>query len=107
MVKFRSNKRQVKQRMQKANERMLNAVGIAAREHVKLLTPVDTGMLRASIGYASDDKSVIVGSELTTEDYPVYVELGTSRMDAQPYIEPGIKLNRSNLKKVAERNYKL
>ncbi|MCM3739234.1 HK97 gp10 family phage protein [Oceanobacillus luteolus] len=106
MVNFKSNKREVKQRMERANRNMLDAVGKAAVAHVKLVTPVDIGTLQGSIEHKNDDKSVYVGSTLTSEDYPVYVEKGTSKMAAQPYIEPGIKLNAGNLRTVAERNYK-
>lgn len=107
MVKYQSNRREVKSRMKRANENMLMAVGIAGRGYVKLVTPVDTGALLGSIDYKSDDKKVMIGSTLTSEDYPVYVEKGTSKMSAQPYIEPGIKLNAGSLANIAKRNYKL
>lgn len=106
MVKYQSNRRQVKQRMDNAKENMLTAVGMAGRDYIKLLTPVDTGALRGSINYKTTDNAVHIGSTLTSEDYPVYVEKGTRKMKAQPYIEPGIKLNLKSLKNIAKRNYK-
>ena len=103
---YKSNKRQVIQRMRRANENMLDAVGRAGKSIVRANTAVDTGALRDSIDYKTDDKSVHIGSTLTDEDYPIFVEKGTSRMPAQPYI--GTLLNNtSQLKSVAERNYKL
>lgn len=107
MVKFHSNKREVKARMKRANKNMLEAVGKSGVGHVKLVTPVDTGALRGSIDYAVRDDSVYVGSTLTSEDYPVYIEKGTRKMPAQPYISTGINLNLGNLRTVAQRNYKL
>lgn len=86
---------------------MMSAVGRAGVSHVKLVTPVDTGALRGSISYANDNKSVLIGSTMVTEDYPVYVEKGTRKMAAQPYIKPGIMQNLGNLRAVAERNYRL
>jgi len=107
MVKYQSYRRQVKQRMDTAKKNMLDAVGIAAKNYVKFVTPVDTGALRASINYKTSENAVHVGSTLTKEDYPVYVEKGTRKMKAQPYIEPGIMLNLGSLRSIARRNYKL
>lgn len=106
-MKYKSHRKEVKQAMDKAQERMLEAVGKGAEGYVKLLTPVDTGALRDSISYNVDDKSVLVGSTLTSEVYPIFQEKGTSRTPAQPYIYPGIHNNLAQLKKIAEGNYKL
>lgn len=106
-MKYKSNRREVKRRMQTANKNVLEAIGKAAEGYVKLNTPVDTGALRDSIAYKTDESSVYVGSTLTSEDYPLYVEKGTSRMPAQPYISTGVMNNLNSLRSIAERNYKL
>lgn len=106
MVRYESNRREVQARLKTARETMLTAMGIAGRGYIKLVTPVDTGALRGSIQYKSDDKKVQYGSTLTSEDYPVYVEKGTRKMKAQPYIEPGIMLNLGSLRNIARRHYK-
>lgn len=106
-MKYKSNRKQVKSAMDNAQKNMLEAIGKGAESYVKLMTPVDTGALRDSIAYKVDDKSVLVGSTLTSEDYPIYQEKGTSRQPAQPYIHPGIHNNLNALKSIAERNYKL
>jgi len=96
----------VKSKMQNANKNMLTAVGMAASSHVKQVIQskniIDTGALLNSIDYSSDDKSVLVGSKLVSEDYPVILE-----KNGRDYIRPGIMNNASNLQSVAERNYKL
>lgn len=103
---FRSNKRQVIQQMRQANKVMMEAVGKAGQGVVKMNAPVDTGALRDSIQYQVDDTSIVIGSDLVSEDYPIFVEKGSSRTPAQPYI--GTLLDNMNmLKSVAERNYKL
>lgn len=63
----------------------------------KLLAPVDTGNLRASIGHSdlrtvgqSGDMSVEIGP---TANYGVFLELGTSRMPAQPFMGPAADRN--------------
>lgn len=107
MVKYKSNRRQVKQRMTTAKKTMLEAVGKAAEGYVKLNAPVDTGALRDSIAYKTDDDSVYVGSTLVSEIYPIVVEKGSSTQPAQPYISTGIMNNLGSLRTIAERNYKL
>lgn len=106
MVNYRSNRDEVKARLKRANENMLMAMGIAGRDYIKLLTPVDTGALRDSIDYKNDDNTLYWGSTLTSEDYPIYVEKGTRKMKKQPYIEPGIMLNLGSLRNIARRHYK-
>ncbi|WP_066298839.1 HK97-gp10 family putative phage morphogenesis protein [Arthrobacter luteolus] len=63
----------------------------------KLLAPVDTGNLRASIGH-SDLRSVGRAGDLSVEigptaNYGVFLELGTSRAPAQPFMGPAADRN--------------
>lgn len=48
--------------------------------------PVDTGNLRASIHTEKGDLEDIVGTDV---EYAPYVEFGTYKMRAQPYMQPG------------------
>ena len=66
--------------------RALDAVGMAAEGHAKALCPVDTGRLRNSITHVQlDAHHEAIG---TNVEYGRYVELGTSRADAQPFLVP-------------------
>lgn len=67
--------------------RGLTAVGMTAEAHAKKEAPVDTGRLRNSIANAvdADEKAVYIG---TNVEYAPYVELGTSRMAARPFLRP-------------------
>lgn len=57
----------------------------------KRLCPVDTGRLRASITHALErDAQGLVGVVGTDVDYAPYVELGTSRAPAQPFLRPAL-----------------
>ena len=51
--------------------------------------PVDTGALRNSIGteFGDSGMSALIGP---TVNYGAYVEFGTSRMSAQPYMSPAM-----------------
>ena len=68
-------------------EAALIAIGMTAETYAKKLCPVDTGRLRNSITHAVDMKEqcAIIGSNV---EYAAYVELGTSRQKAQPYLRP-------------------
>ena len=48
---------------------------------------VDTGRLRGSITHTTDDDAAYVG---TNVEYAGYVEFGTSRMPARPYLENAV-----------------
>ena len=63
----------------------------AIERDAKINAPVDTGALRSSISTATGND--VRGGRMTavigpTVSYGVYVELGTSRMAAQPYLFP-------------------
>lgn len=79
----------------------MDEIGAAMQSHAQQLCPVDTGRLRNSItyrlgggGYAfpgygaevsAHEHAVSVGSDV---EYAAYVELGTSRTKAQPFLRP-------------------
>ena len=57
----------------------------------KINAPVDTGFLRSSIStdYTGDGRTRSMTAEIgPTASYALYVEFGTSRMRAQPYLFP-------------------
>lgn len=69
-----------------ALSRGLEQVGLAADGHAKAKCPVDTGRLRNSITHVQlDAHHEAIG---TNVEYGRYVELGTSRADAQPFLVP-------------------
>lgn len=109
-IKYKSNKREVQNRLKRANKNMLTAVGMAGASHVKQVIQtkdlIDTGALEGSIDYAVDNDEVFVGSKLVGEVYPIYLEKETEHIKGTSYLEPGIMNNLGNLKAVAERNYK-
>jgi HK97 gp10 family phage protein len=58
----------------------------------KRLCPVDTGRLRSSITHSEPERrgDVLVVRIGTNVEYARFVELGTSRMSAQPYLRPAL-----------------
>lgn len=56
----------------------------------QVLVPVDTGLLKSSISVDVDDLSFVAGPSV---EYGEYVELGTSRMNPEPYLAPAFDRN--------------
>jgi hypothetical protein len=48
--------------------------------------PVDTGFLRSRLDVEVRDNQIILSDDA---DYAVFVELGTSKQTAQPFLVPG------------------
>ena len=60
----------------------------------KRICPVDTGRLRSSITHEVDLFSGKVGSNV---EYAAYVELGTVKMAARPYLRPALEMNKAKI----------
>lgn len=84
-VKFTDNSREVLSAFEEAKARGLERIGLEAEGYAKDLCPVDTGNLRNSISHLVDGDSAYIG---TNVEYAPYVELGTVKQKAQPYLKP-------------------
>lgn len=85
--------------MKKTMEWALEKIGMVGEAYAKEECPVDTGTLRDSISHAVDDNTAIIG---TNVEYAPYVELGTSKMDAQPYLRPAVENHIKEYKEIAK-----
>ena len=77
----------------------LEECGLAAEGYAKRLCPVDTGRLRNSITHTTDEDTAYVGRNV---EYGPYVELGTSRTRAQPFIKPAVVDHTREYKQIIE-----
>ena len=59
----------------------------AVKERAQSVCPVDTGALRDSIAVSQDGTVAEISANT---DYAAYVEFGTSKMAAQPYLVPSL-----------------
>ena len=86
------NREAFRARLQSAIPAALEEIGLVAEGHAKKKCPVDTGRLRNSITHAVEGGDsggrAVIG---TNVEYAAYVELGTSRQKAQPYLKPAAK----------------
>lgn len=85
-VIFKSFAKDVLNAADDAKSTALEIIGGMAESYAKAACPVDTGRLRNSITHEqySEDTEVIG----TNVEYAPYVELGTSKMSAKPFLRP-------------------
>lgn len=68
-------------------ELVVRKVALDIEATAKTIVPVDTGNLKNSIGSEIDGLTAEISA---TTDYSDYIEFGTSRMNAQPYMGPAL-----------------
>jgi HK97 gp10 family phage protein len=72
-------------------EKKLESIVKQAVEDMRELAPVDTGELRNSIGYTNlSNGDKILFEIMADAPYAAYVEYGTSRRSAHPFMGPVI-----------------
>ena len=101
-VTWESNLTEFKHEIEDGVNRAMEAIGKDVMERAKEYCPVDTGRLRDSITYETGDMSVAVGSDV---EYAAYVELGTSKMAAQPYLRPALEESGKDIAEELERAF--
>ena len=111
-VTFTSHKEEAIKAVSEAMARALEICGGKAETYAKELAPVGTpestgipgyhgGTLRNSITHEQwDEKTEVIGS---TVDYSKFVELGTYKMKARPFLRPAAENHGAEYKAVIER----
>ena len=104
-VKVSSNKDKILEDFLKQKKVALEAIGLQgetnAKMHITAVGAVDTGRLRGSLTHASDGESAYIG---TNVEYGVYIEMGTYKMKARPYLEPAVMEHQDEYRELVE-NY--
>lgn len=102
-IRIESNLDNILGELNNKKETCLEAFGQFGTSEAKVRTPVDTGDLRRSIQYHVDlpESKVDIGCEKEMGHHAPYVELGTSKMDAQPFLAPALQENTQKLKQIA------
>lgn len=85
------------------NAKAIVDLGTAMVEaQAKSLTPVDTGRLRNSEhSTVTGNAQSAEGSVSTNVEYAPYVEFGTSKMKAQPYLRPAVRITKPKVDAMA------
>lgn len=102
--KMTSHKDEAISGMEMARMRALEIIGMKAEKYAKALCPVDTGNLRNSIAHQTvGNNEVHIG---TNVEYAPYVELGTVRMSARPYLRPAVSAHLGEYKDILKSELK-
>ena len=97
---FISHKAEVEAAVDAAIARGLEICGGKAESYAKQLCPVDTGRLRNSITHQQiDAKTEVIG---TNVKYAPFVELGTKRQKAQPFLRPAAENHAAEYTKILQ-----
>lgn len=98
---YKDNTDEVLKGLSDAVERALTRIGLAAEGYAKKECPVDTGNLRNSITneVIQSEKAVYIG---TNVEYAAYVELGTTKTKAKPYLKPAATEHSTVYKRIIE-----
>lgn len=100
-IKFIDNTAQVLKEMKKKKETALEIIGAKAESYAKMLCPVLTGRLRNSISHAQlNEDTEVIG---TNVHYAPYVEMGTRRQRAKPYLRPAAENHSAEYRSIIER----
>lgn len=112
LIILQDNTEYVMQSMDRALAEALDEIGEMVVQRARELCPVDTGRLRNSIthrmgggGFSFPGMGAAVGKEVTVGsnvEYAAYVELGTSRTDAQPFLRPAAEDYAGEYRRVVE-----
>jgi len=94
---YESNMKEFTTEFNTWQEKALKAIGIFGESEAKLRSAVDTGNLRSSIAHKVDKKELAtyLGSNV---EYALFVEKGTIKMKAQPFLTPAIESNTNKIK---------
>ena len=107
-VQVTSNADKVRNALPEVLEKALIEMGEEARSHAKDIAErkkiYKTGNLINSIAYALDGtKAVHIG---TNVEYAPFIEAGTSRMAARPFLRPAVEDFRDEYKEILDNNLK-
>ena len=106
-VTIKDNSKEVIKELHHKMPLVLEALGMEgegnAVSEITTMGAVDTGRLRGSISHAKDDESAYIG---TNVEYAPYVELGTYRMRARPFLRNAVANHSDDYKRIIESGLK-
>ena len=97
---------EVERAVRSAAVKAITKAALIVERDAKILCPVDTGRLRTSITHDVNEGEISarVGIPPRHDDhsmmYGVYVEMGTSKMRAQPYLRPALEKNKGTIERL-------
>ena len=106
-IKVVSHVKEVEAELHHKMPAILEALGIEAEGNavteITDMKAVDTGRLRGSISHAHDNDAAYIG---TNVEYAPYVEFGTYRMDARPFLRNAVSKYSDDYKAIIKEGLK-
>lgn len=99
-MKMTKNFKAAKLKMAENQMRALEEIGITITAEAQARAPVDSGRLRRDISHAVGDGEVQIG---TNVEYATAVEMGTSKMKAQPFLKDSFIQNTDAIQKIVSK----
>ncbi len=87
--------------MKRRLETALEDIGLDAERFAKEKCPVDTGNLRNKTTHRIGDNAAYVGTNVR---YGPYVEFGTSRQKAQPFLRPAASDHTAHYRNIVKKH---
>lgn len=102
-VRFKDNSDKVKEAFEEQILKALDGIGATVTVRAQDKAPVDTGALLADIRYEVEpgEKAVYIGNTLEIP-YAKYQELGTSKMQAHPYLKPACMDAKGDIQRIVK-----
>ena len=100
-VEIQDNSKEISAAIKAALLRGLEKCGLVAEGYAKKLCPVDTGNLRNSITHVvnESEQAAYIGTDV---EYASYVEMGTIKQKAKPYLKPAVADHAQTYRKIIE-----
>lgn len=102
-IQITDNSKEVLAELFEKLDQALDYCGFVAAGYAKLDCPVDTGNLRSKIGHTTivekNDFSCYIG---TNVEYAPYVEFGTYKMKARPFLRPAASNHKDEYTQIIE-----
>lgn len=109
-IDFRDNSNEILTKIAVAKRKSLFEVGElvhdAWAEEINARHVIDTGRFRASTRHQEDKDFTEIGTPINNPPYPIYLELGTSKMKARPTLEPAVNKSKGKVKDIVETVFK-
>jgi HK97 gp10 family phage protein len=103
---FESHLDDVLKAYRESKNQMLNNIGIFGTSEAQLRAAVDTGNMRRSTTFDIPSENEVDIGTTNEAPYAIYVEKGSSKQNAQPFIEPAVMDNIDRLEEIAGQTIK-
>ena len=97
MAKYTDNTDKVLAEIERLTQQRLETAAQMVERTAKQMVPVKTGTLKRSITHVIQKTKAIIGSNL---NYAPWIEMGTTKQSAQPYLRPALMANLGKIKRL-------